>query len=43
MTNGATNVGKDTNDGNPAGATINIASGNTGCDTGIFGWTGYSL
>ncbi len=39
----ATNVEKDTNDGNPAGATVNIASGNTGCDTGIFGWTGYSL
>ena len=43
VTKGATNVGKDTNDGNPSGATISIVSGNTGCDTGIFGWTGYSL
>ena len=43
VTKGATNVQNDTNSGNPAGATVNIASGNTGCDTGIFGWTGYSL
>ena len=43
VTKGVANVGKDTNDGNPAGATINIASGNTGCPTDIFGWTGYSL
>lgn len=43
VTKGATNVGKDTNDDNPAGATINIASENTGCPTDIFGWTGYSL
>ena len=41
---GATNVGSDTNSGNPAGATISITNGNTGgCPTDIFGWTGYSL
>ena len=41
---GATNVGSDTNSGNPAGATISITNGNTGgCPTDIFGWTGYTL
>ena len=43
VTNEATNVGKQTNSGNPAGATVNIAAGNSGCATNIFGWTGYSL
>ena len=43
VTKGATNVGRDTNPDNPAGATVNIADGNAGCPTGIFGWTGYSL
>ena len=43
VTKGATNVGRDTNPGNPAGATVNIADGNAGCPTDIFGWTGYSL
>lgn len=43
VTNGATNVGAQTNSGNPEGATVNIADGNTGCETDIFGWTGYTL
>ena len=43
VTNEATNVGKQTNSGNPAGAKVNIAAGNSGCATNIFGWTGYSL
>ena len=43
VTKSATNVGRDTNPDNPAGATVNITSGNTGCQTDIFGWTGYSL
>ena len=43
VTKNATNVGRDTNPDNPAGATVNIISGNTGCQTDIFGWTGYSL
>ena len=36
-------AGVGNNSGNPAGTTVNVASGNTGCNTGIFGWTGYSL
>ena len=43
VTKSATNVGRDTNPDNPAGATVNITSDNTGCQTDIFGWTGYSL
>lgn len=43
VTKAATNVDNDTNSGNPAGATVSIVSGNTGCPTDIFGWTGYSL
>ena len=43
VTNEATNVGKQTNSGNPAGAKVSIAAGNSGCATNIFGWTGYSL
>ena len=43
VTKNATNVDSDVNDKNPAGATINITSGNTGCPADIFGWTGYSL
>ena len=43
VTKEATNVEKDINDNNPAGATVNIATGNTGCPTTDFGWTGYSL
>ena len=43
VTKSATNVGRDTNPSNPAGATVNIADGNAGCPTSIFGWTGYNL
>ena len=43
VTKSATNVGRDTNPSNPAGATVNIADGNAGCSTSIFGWTGYNL
>ena len=43
VTKGATNVEEDTNSNNPAGATVNIAAGNAGCPTDIFGWTGYAL
>ena len=43
VTKSATNVGRDTNPSNPAGATVNIAAGNAGCPTSIFGWTGYNL
>lgn len=43
VTKTATNVDNDTNANNPAGATVSIVSGNTGCPTDIFGWTGYSL
>ena len=41
VTKGATDVDADAN--NPAGATVNIAAGNTGCPADIFGWTGYRL
>ena len=43
VTKSATNVEKDTNANNPAGATVNIAAGNSGCPTDGFGWTGYAL
>ena len=43
VTKAATNVEKDTNSSNPAGAEVNIVSGNTGCKTDGFGWTGYAL
>ena len=43
VTKSATNVEKDTNASNPAGATVNIAAGNSGCPTDGFGWTGYAL
>ena len=43
VTKSATNVEEDTNSNNPAGATVNIAAGNSGCPTDIFGWTGYAL
>lgn len=43
VTKGATNVEKDTNEKNPAGAVVEIADGNTGCPTTDFGWTGYEL
>lgn len=43
VTKNATNVDSDVNEKNPAGATVNITSGNTGCPADIFGWTGYSL
>ena len=43
VTKNATNVDSDVNEKNPAGATVNITSGNTGCPADIFGWTGYRL
>ena len=43
VTKEATAVENDTNSKNPAGATVNITSGNTGCPTDGFGWTGYRL
>ena len=43
VTNNATNVGAETNDGNPAGATVNISAGNTGADVTAFEWTGYQF
>ena len=41
VTSEATNVEEQTNSGNPAGSTVNIAAGNAGCANDIFGWTGY--
>lgn len=43
VTKEATNVEKDTNAKNPAGATVTIEAGHAGCATNLFGWTGYTL
>ena len=43
VTSEASNVTADTNSSNPAGSTVTIEAGHTGCPTNIFGWTGYQL